>query len=138
LEVIMPHIHPAGSEQSSDEVAHPELSGAGLFTLLWESLADILGTAATAALLRRAARRAVPRSPELAELAIARDNLEYRYTLPPAWNDREEGTLRALRVLVDELRPLLVEMTGQVVVRHLERIPELRERGILSPQGDQK
>ena len=131
-------MRPAGSRQPSDDAAHAELSGAGLFTLLWDSLADVLGTAATATLLRRAARRAVPRSPELAELAISRDNLEYRYTLPSAWKEREEGTLLALRELVSELRPLLVEMTGQVVVRHLERIPELRKRGILPPQGEQK
>ena len=131
-------MRPAGSGQPSDDAAHAELSGAGLFALLWDSLADVLGTAATATLLRRAARRAVPRSPELAELAISRDNLEYRYTLPSAWKGREEGTLIALRELVGELRPLLVEMTGQVVIRHLERIPELRERGILPPQGEQK
>ena len=131
-------MRPEGSGQPSGSAAHAELSGAGLFTLLWESLADVLGTAATATLLRRAARRAVPRSPELAELAISRDNLEYRYTLPSSWKEREEGTLLALRDLVGELRPLLVEMTGQVVVRHLERVPELRERGILSPQGEQK
>ena len=131
-------MRPQGSGQPSDNAAHAELSGAGLFTLLWESLADVLGTAATATLLRRAARRAAPRSPELAELAIARENLEYRYTLPSVWKEREEGTLLALRELVGELRPLLVEMTGQVIVRHLERIPELRERGILTPQGEQK
>jgi len=115
-----------------------ELSGAGLFRLLWESLADVLGTAAAATLLRRAAQRAASRSPELAELAIARDNLEYRYTVPTAWKEREEGTVVALRELMGELRPLLVEMTGQVVVRHLEKVPELRERGIISPQGEQK
>jgi hypothetical protein len=131
-------MRPAGSGQLSDETSHAELSGAGLFTLLWESLADVLGTAATATLLRRAARRATPRSPELAELAITRDNLDYRYTVPSAWKEREDGTLLALRELVGELRPLLVEMTGQVVVRHLEKIPELRERGILSPQEEQK
>ena len=34
------------------------LSAAELFDLLWESLADVLGTAATAALLRRAIKRA--------------------------------------------------------------------------------
>jgi hypothetical protein len=131
-------MRPAERGQTSDGAACAELSSSGLFTLLWESLADVLGTAATATLLRRAARRAAPRSPELTELAIVRDNLEYTYTLPSAWKEREEGTLLALRELVGELRPLLVEMTGQVVVRHLEKIPELRERGILSPQGERK
>jgi hypothetical protein len=131
-------MRPVGSGQSSAAAARGELSGAGLFTLLWESLADVLGTAATATLLRRAAFRAAPRIPELAELDIARVNLDYQYTLPSTWKEREAGTMLPLRELVGELRPLLVEMTGQVVVRHLEKIPELRERGILSPQEGQK
>jgi hypothetical protein len=64
------------------------LSAAALFTLLWEELADVLGTAATAVLVRRAARRAAHRRPELAELAISRENLEYRFILPRAWTER--------------------------------------------------
>jgi hypothetical protein len=114
------------------------LSAAALFTLLWEGLADVLGTAATAVLVRRAARRAAPRSPELAELAISRENLEYRFTLPRAWTERADAATaaaaadaHALRELVGELRPLLVELTGPVVVRRLAQIPELRERGII-------
>jgi CheY-like chemotaxis protein len=43
--------------------------------------------------------------------------------LGAAFTDRQPE----LRELVAELRPLLVELTGPVVVRRLERIPELRE-----------
>ena len=93
---------------------------AALFTLLWDTLADVLGTSATAALLRRAARGAAGRCPELATLSIVRADLEYRYTVPAA-----VGTT-ALRELVKDLRPLLIEMTGSVVVGHLERAPGLR------------
>jgi hypothetical protein len=113
-----------------------ELSSAALFTLICEALADLLGSAAAATLLRRAARRAATRDPELAEVTIVRDNLEYRYTLPPTWNDANAGTRRALRCLVGELLPLLVELTGPVVVSHLAQIPELRERGIIPPQEE--
>ena len=127
----------AGSPGPSGAAAGAGLSIAALFTLLWDALADVVGTAATATLLRRAARRAAPRCPELAELAISREKLEYRYTLPPAWAGGAEGTPLALRELVAELRPLLVELTGPVVIRRLERIPELRKRGIISPQEEQ-
>jgi hypothetical protein len=113
-----------------------DLSSAALFTVLWDALADLLGTAAAAALLRRAARRAAPRNPELAELAIVRERLQYRYTLPSAWNDGPTDKWRALRHLVGELVPLLVELTGPVVVRHLAQIPQLRERGIVPPQEE--
>lgn len=120
------------------------LSAADLFKLLWDGLADVLGTAATAVLVRRAARRAAARNAELAELAITREKLEYRFTLPRAWTERANAAAAiatadalALRELVGELRPLLVELTGPVVVRRLARIPELRERGIVPADEEQ-
>lgn len=106
---------------------------AALFTLVWEALADVLGTAATATLLRRAAQRALPRSTELAELSITRKDLEYQYMVPAAW-ENGDGTPRALRELMTELAPLLIELTGPIVFRRLERIPELRRRGIVSTE----
>jgi len=100
----------------------------GLFTMLWDALADLLATAATAALLKRAARRAAARSPELLELAIQRQGLDYGCTCPSGWSDRSGGgTPLALRGLIGELRPLLIEMTGQLVIQHLEQFLELRE-----------
>jgi hypothetical protein len=106
------------------------LSDGALFALLWDTLADVLGTSATAAILRRAARGASGRCPELAALTIVREELEYRYVVPGSWNARGGHTSAALRELVRELRPLLVEMTGAVVVAHLARVPELREGGL--------
>src|ERR1051325_10337245 len=72
-----------------------KLSIADLFTLVWDALADVLGTATTAAVLRRAARRAAPRCAELTELSISREKLEYRCTLPSRWvNDPDATTDR--------------------------------------------
>ena len=110
-----------------------ELTAAALFTLLWDALADLLGTAATATLVRRATRRAALHDPELAGVAIVRESVEYRYSLPSTWQDRTAVAQRALHHLVEELLPLLVELTGPVAVRHLAQIPELRERGIIPP-----
>ena len=124
---------PPGDGRSSDPAGR--FSAAARFTVLWESLADVLGTATAATLLKRAARRAATRSPELARLVIQRDGLVYGYTLPPAWTLKSEGT-PALRELVTELRPILIELTGQVVIRHLDQFLELRE--LLAPrEGDQ-
>jgi hypothetical protein len=109
---------------------------AALFEFLWGSLADILGTAATAAILRRAARRAAERSPDLADLTIAKDGLEYRFTVPRSWQEPVQEVPAGLHELVRELRPLLVELTGAIVVRRLEQIPELRQRGIFSPNEE--
>jgi hypothetical protein len=125
------------SGRMTDHSDGPDPS-AVLFTILWDALADLLGTATTATLLRRAAKRATTRSPELAGLIIQRDGLVYRYTCPPAWNDKSESAPLALRELVGELRPLLVEMTGQIVIQHLEQILELRERGLFAPQEERK
>ncbi len=113
----------------------PGPSAGDLFTLLWEALADILGTAAAATLLRRAAQRAAPRWPELLALAITRESNEYRYTVPAAWRDPGLDPPSALHGLTRELWALLVDLTGPVVVDRLAQIPELRARGLIPPRG---
>jgi hypothetical protein len=123
---------PSRVPETGIDDARAELRGAALFKLIWDSIADVLGASATATLLRRAARRAMVRSPELSELAVSRTDAGYTYALPRALVGKVERTPIALRELVGELRPLLVELTGQVVVRRLEQIPGLQERGILA------
>src|SRR5512140_1701741 len=116
--------------------AGTEIPACTLFGLLWEALADLLGTAATATLLRRAGRRGATRNADLSELAIERRGLAWVYTCPPGWSGASPDDLGGLRTLIGELRPILVEMTGTVVVQHLEQISELRERGLLAPQEE--
>lgn len=117
--------------------AGADLSAGDLFTILWEALADILGTAAAATLLRRAAQRAVPRWPELAVLSVTRDSLEYRYTVPSAWKAPALDPPEALCELARELWTLLIDLTGSVVVNRLAQIPELRDRGIVPQREEQ-
>jgi hypothetical protein len=101
------------------------LSGTLLFGILWDALADLLGTSATAVLLRRAARRAAATAKELDALAIERVDEEFGYVVPQSFNEAA-GPPVALRTLAAQLLPLLREATGEVAVRHLERIPQLR------------
>jgi hypothetical protein len=122
---------PDGGSSGVDD-AGAELRGAALFKLIWDSVSDMLGTTAAATLLRRAALKAMARSPQLGELTVLRTEAGYTYTLPRALVGKVEHTPVPLRELVGELRPLLVELTGQVVIRRLEQIPGLQERGILS------
>ena len=96
-----------------------------LLKILWDELSDILGTAATAVLVDRAARRARARSHELVGLTISRVDGQVGYVFPPSFV-QARGPSPALRALLDELRPLLVELADQVAVRHLDRVPELR------------
>lgn len=119
---------PAGGSPS---VVGSDLAAAALFAIVWSALVEVLGTAAVAAIVRRAVGRAVAERAELTELLIIRENLEYRYTLPHAWSQRAERVPPALQVLVAEIGRLLVELTGTVVVRRLEQIPELRARGLV-------
>jgi quercetin 2,3-dioxygenase len=123
--------HVPGSGPSSGDAVATH-SGTALFDKLWDSLVDVLGTAATATIVSRAAHRALPRCPELGELAIARVDREYGYLLPRSF-DRPDGPPASMRALLDEIQPLLVELTGQVVLRRLERVPELREWATVSP-----
>jgi len=108
-----------------------ELSAAALFAIVWDALAEVLGTAAAAAIVRRAVGRAAPENPELVELAILREDLQYRYTLPQAWSQKAEREPIALRALVTEIGQLLVELTGTIVIHQLEQIPELRQSGLV-------
>ena len=126
---------PNGTAKSSERVA--ELSASDLFALLWHALADILGTAAAATLLRRAAQRAVTGWPELTALSITRGSLEYEYQVPESWNEPTLKPPQALCELVRELWVLLLELTGSVVVNRLSQVPELRDRGIAPPSTRQ-
>lgn len=112
--------------------AGADLTAGALFAILWDALADILGTAAAATLLRRAARRAAPRWPELAGLSIRHEALEYRYAVPPAWDTpAPRDPPYALCALAEELWTLLRALTGTVVVHRLGQIAELRDQGIV-------
>lgn len=101
------------------------LSGAVLFKILWDELVDILGTTATAVVMERALRRARTASRELGMLTVTRVDGQFGYAVPAAFV-QSVGPSVALNSLVDELRPLLVELTGQVAVQLLGRVPELR------------
>lgn len=105
---------------------------ASLFELIWESMADVLGTAATATLLRRALKRAARRHAELSGVVIGRNDFDYEYRVPETWQHSGGDAVGALRELVRDLQPLLVEMTDQVVVRRLARVAPLGQLGIVA------
>ena len=106
-------------------------SASELFDLLWESLADILGTAATATLLRRAIKAAASKASGSEPVVVTRKGLEYEYRLPETWKQTgNEEAVGALRLVVVELRVLLVELTGSVIVARLGRLAAFRKSGI--------
>jgi hypothetical protein len=106
-------------------------TAADLFGLLWRSLSDLLGSALTATLLRRSKNAVARRLPSAGEVAIDREGLEYRYTLPPSWSQATGDGSEAMRALVDELRPLLMELTGAMILEQLDRVAGFRENGIV-------
>lgn len=111
------------------------VSAASLFDKLREALTSVLGSAATAAIIRRAVKRAQASAPELTGLAgvrVIREGFNYSYELPASWHEEgSEEALRAFRHLADEhVRSIVVELTGAVGTRLLDRIPELDGHGI--------
>jgi len=112
----------------TDKVAS---SAAELFDLLWESLADVLGTAATAIILRRAIQQAALRTACSEQVIVARNGLEYEYRVPETWKQPgNDEAVDALRAVAAALRVLLVELTGPVVVSRLGRLGSFRKWGI--------
>ena len=106
-------------------------SAAEVFDVLWESLADVLGTAASATLLRRAIKQAAARTAWSEPVTVARNGLDYEYRLPETWKQSGNGeAIGVLRAVAAELRVLLVELTGPVVVRRLSRLAPLLKLGI--------
>lgn len=106
-------------------------SAAELFELLWESLADVLGTAATATLLRRSIKHAAARTPWSEPVIVARNGLEYTYRLPETWKEPgNDEAVDMLRIVAAELRVLLIELTGPIVIARLGNLAPLRKWGI--------
>ena len=100
--------------------------------LLWETLSNIFGTAATATLIARAMKRASPSAPGLAELLITTKNFTYEYRLPDAWRAPDNAkAMAAFDRLLEELIPLLTTLTGHVVVRQLARLEPFAARELL-------
>lgn len=116
--------------------AHGGLAAATLFRSMWEDLVDLVGTPATAALLRRALKRASARAPGAALPRIEQAGLEYRYTVPESWQDasRQDAVEELRRLVRDELEPLFWELTGPVIVRRLAQIPEWVDAGFLDEE----
>jgi hypothetical protein len=113
--------------------AQPASTTADMFQLIWTTLVGVLGATASATLVRRAARNAVAKRPQcetLRMLDVTREGMQYRCDLPPSWDNDKGAHLNELRYLFQSaLCPLLEELTGTVVIRMLERHPELQRQG---------
>ncbi len=109
-----------------------DLAAALLFRQLWDALVDLVGTQATAALLRRAIKRAAARSPGAALPNVERQGLDHVYSTPASWQDgSSRDAVDDLRRLArEDLAPLFREFTGPVIERRLAQVPELVAAGI--------
>jgi hypothetical protein len=112
-------------------------TAADAFALLWTTLADVIGPTATAALMQRSVKRAAADEPELMDLVIVREQFSYTYHVPRSWTARTPAPPAALARVGRELWPLLMELTGLVVVRRLEKEPLLRRCGVIPGDVEQ-
>lgn len=108
------------------------VSAAALFQRVWDELVGLIGTPATAALMRRGLKHASARAPAIPLPAVKRDGLDYAYVTPEPWSDpaRRDAVDELARLLREDLDPLFRELTGPVVSRRLARVRELVEAGI--------
>lgn len=120
-----------------------EPSTATLFALLWDALTDLMGSSATATLVRRAAKHGAAKQPGLRVLVIHRPSFEYEYVVPDVWSDNGRDDLREL---TRHLVPLLTELTGSIAVKRLQSVQLLVAAGLFddtsegetSPRGGQE
>ncbi len=99
--------------------------GCRVFAWLWTKLATVLGTPATAALMRRAISAVAAVNPDLRGIAISRERLTYSYHLPTELCTDPENQAPAYRALFREVLRLTGELTGGVMVRGLIQSDEL-------------
>jgi len=107
------------------------LAVADLFDLIWNDLVEVLGTAAAAVLVRRASKHVASCTPDLPTIVVNRKTITYEFEVPAVW--RRPGDPRAsasLQALAHALGVLLTELTGDVVIRRLEKIDALRDARI--------
>jgi len=126
---------PPNDGEGGAEASTEACTGSALFAQVWSALAEVLGPATTATLFRRGVKYASAREPLLKQVEIKRDGFEYRYALPASWDDVSPETNAALRALIEELWRLLVPLTGRILVRRLENLPDLCRCGLLPPEG---
>jgi hypothetical protein len=122
-------VHSAESGPPSS--SHP--APTELFERVWRLLSEVIGTAATASVLRRSIRCAQVRGANLDGLEVVRDGFNHRYSLPSSWSHGGDTPMDALRVLADELSSILYALTGPVLVRRLASDAELRRARIFTP-----
>jgi hypothetical protein len=102
-----------------------------LFDALWTALTDVIGPTAAATLLQESIRRARPSHPGVADIAIVQRQFEYTYTVPSAWKTTDAAPRKSFQAIVEELWPLLMGLTGTLVVRRLGAVPQLVECGVI-------
>ncbi|MDB4971142.1 MAG: hypothetical protein JWN44_6831 [Myxococcales bacterium] len=102
-----------------------------LFAIVWETMVDVIGTAATATLVRRSSRRISQRNAQIDCVSVNRDGIDFNYTVPEGWRRSGGDALAALQALAHELSPLLVELTGPVLIRRLVASSDLARCHIL-------
>lgn len=95
---------------------------------MWSTLTDLMGSSATAVLVKRAIKRAAGEQPAVQMLVIRRPVFDYEYLVPETWKDNGKAELAAL---MGALVPLLKELTGEIAVSRLRSIPELAQSGLL-------
>ena len=133
LYLTRPHTPPPSREPPPGQTG----AAAELFQRLWDEVTDLVGTAATAALLRRALKRASVKHAELAGVVLRREGLTYAWVLPAAWHDpARRDAVELLKQLVrDDLHPLFRELTGLVIQRRLAQSSELVEAGLAGEEA---
>ncbi len=123
---------PEQRRQAALQEARPEVPQA--FEAIWTTLVDILGAPTATTVVRRSARRASVTHPTLAGLTIRRGVLDYEFDVPASWRESQSDSTADIAALAAEVRIVLEELTGVLVIRTLNEHPTLKALGWFCPE----
>lgn len=108
--------------QTRDGVAPPSEA----LRALWTAVAEVIGSAATAVLIRRAIKRAARQYPSLDDLTVELQEFLYQLRIPEHWDAPPDAeTAEAIRALIAAFTEIARQLSGEILIRHISRLAVL-------------
>ena len=107
-------------------VCQPQTTVSEVFGAIWTELRGTMGSAPTAALLRRAIVISRDSNPCLSNITIEKTSRDYSYNIPQEISE-SPGACDEMDRFIDTVLSILSQLTGSVLVRQLLENPTIKK-----------